>query len=102
MATRDLIRDIVEAGKASIADPTSKIETNEAGTTSAIVVCYALGELLDDLVARVASLEDGGAVPADMRSQLDEIREDLVRLETSLKESARKSDKKKKKKKAKK
>ena len=43
MATRDLIRDIVEAGQAGIADPTSKIEANEPSRTATIVACYALG-----------------------------------------------------------
>jgi hypothetical protein len=81
MATRDLIKDIVEAGKASIADPTSQIETNEAGATSAIVVCYALGELLDELMERVVSLEEGGV----------EIREQLVSLEKTIKKSASKN-----------
>ena len=97
MATRDLINDIVEAGKASIADPTSQIETNEAGATSAIVVCYALGELLDELMERVVSLEEGGVLPIDLRSQLEEIREQLISLEKTIKKSASKNKKSKKK-----
>jgi hypothetical protein len=97
MATRDLIKDIVEAGKASIADPTSQIETNEAGATSAIVVSYALGELLDELMARVVSLEEGGVLPIDLRSQLEEIRAQLVSLEKTIKKSASKNKKRKKK-----
>jgi hypothetical protein len=97
MATRDLIRDIVDAGKASIADPTSQIETNEAGATSAIVVCYALGELLDELMERVVSLEEGGVLPIDLRSQLEEIREQLISLEKTIKKSASKNKKSKKK-----
>ena len=97
MATRDLIRDIVDAGKASIADPTSQIETNEAGATSAIVVCYALGELLDELMERVVSLEEGGVLPIDLRSQLEEIREQVVSLEKTIKKSASKNKKSKKK-----
>jgi len=97
MATRDLINDIVEAGKASIADPTSQIETNEAGATSAIVVCYALGELLDELTARVAGLEEGGVLPIDLRVQLEEIREELVSLEKTIKKSVSKNKKSKKK-----
>ena len=97
MATRDLIRDIVDAGKASIADPTSQIETNEAGATSVIVVCYALGELLDELMERVVSLEEGGVLPIDLRSQLEEIREQLISLEKTIKKSASKNKKSKKK-----
>jgi hypothetical protein len=97
MATRDLIRDIVDAGKASIADPTSQIETNEVGATSAIVVCYALGELLDELMERVVSLEEGGVLPIDLRSQLEEIREQLISLEKTIKKSASKNKKSKKK-----
>jgi hypothetical protein len=98
MATRDLITDIVEAGKASIADPTSKVEANEAGATSAIVVCYALGELLDDLIQRVAGLEEGNVVPADLRSQLDGIAEQLVALGRTVKKATEKQEKKGKKK----
>ena len=98
MATRDLIRDIVEVGKASIADPTNTIETNEAGAASAIVVCYALGELLDELMERVASLEAGRVPPVDVSSQLDEIREHLVTLQKSIEKSASKKGKNSKKK----
>jgi len=97
MVTRDLINDIVEAGKASIADPNSRVETNEAGTASAIVVCYALGELLDALTARVAGLEEGGVLPIDLGSQLEEIREEIVSLEKTIKKSVAKSKKSKKK-----
>jgi hypothetical protein len=97
MATRDLIKHIVEAGQASIADPNSQIEAQEAGATSAIVVCYALGELLDALTARVVSLEEGGVLPIDLRSQLEEIREEIVSLEKTIKKSASKNKKSKKK-----
>jgi hypothetical protein len=95
MATRDLIRDIVEAGQASIIDPTSKGEANEALATATIVACYALGELLDDLIHRVATLEVLSAVPTDLGAQLDGIREELLELEKAVKKSAKKKKKKK-------
>jgi hypothetical protein len=96
MTTRDLIRDIVEAGKASIADPTNQVEVKQAGAASAIVVCYALGELLDDLIDRVGSLEAGGVVPVDLRTQLDGIWEQLGTLEKAVKKSTKKKKKKRK------
>jgi len=99
MATRDLIRDIVEAGQASIADPTSKIEANEAIATSTIVACYALGELLDDLIQRVTKLEGLGAMPPDVGSALDGIREELITLEEAVEKSAKAKRRKKKKRK---
>ncbi len=98
MATRDLIRDIVEAGQAGIADPTSKIEANEAVATATIVACYALGELLDDLIQRVTRLEVPDAVPVDLASQLDGIRAELMTLGMAVQKSAKKKGKKKSKK----
>jgi hypothetical protein len=38
MPTRDLIRDIVEASKASVADPTNRTEINEAVAASVLVI----------------------------------------------------------------
>jgi uncharacterized membrane protein len=60
-------------------------------------VCYALGELLDELMERVVSLEEGGVLPIDLRSQLEEIREQLISLEKTIKKSASKNKKSKKK-----
>jgi hypothetical protein len=95
MATRDLIRNIVEEGQASIADPASAIEANEAFAKAIIDACYALGELLDDLIRRVARLEVQGTTPSDLGSQLDGIREELLNLEKTVKKSAKKKKKKK-------
>ena len=95
MATRDLIRDIVETGQAGIADPTSKIEANEAVATATIVACYALGELLDDLIQRVTRLEVLDAVPVDLGSQLDGIRAELMTLGMAVQKSAKKKGRKK-------
>jgi hypothetical protein len=97
MATRDLIRDIVEKGQAGIADPANAIEANEAVAGATIDACYALGELLDDLIRRVARLEVQGATPADLGSQLEGIREVLLTLEKSVKKSAKEKRKKKRK-----
>ncbi len=97
MATRDLIRDIVEAGQATIFDPSSKTEVNDALITATIAACYALGELLDDLMRRVASLEEHG-VPADLRLQLDSIQEELLTLANAVKKSAKTKKKKRNKK----
>ncbi len=97
MATRDLIRDIVEAGQAGIDDPTSKVEADEAVATATIAACYALGELLDDLIQRVATLEVLSAVRDDLGAQLNAIREELLKLETAVKKSAKKAKRKRKK-----
>ncbi len=97
MATRDLIRDIVEAGQAGIVDPTSEVEANEALATATIAACYALGEILDDLIQRVARLEVLGTVPADLGAQLHGIQQELLTLEKAVKKSAKKKKKKKKK-----
>jgi hypothetical protein len=96
MATRDLIRDIVEEGQAGIADPTSSIEANEAVARATIDACYALGGLLDDLLRRVARLEAQGATRTDLSSQLDGIREDLLNLKKTVKNSAKKEKRKRK------
>ncbi len=98
MATRDLIRDIVEAGQATIFDPSSKTEVNDALITATIAACYALGELIDDLIRRVASLEER-SVPADLGLQLDGIQEELLALAEAVKKSAKTKKKKGKKKK---
>ncbi len=93
MATRDLIRDIVETGQAGIVDPTCKAEADEAVTTATIVACYALGELLDDLLQRVERLEILSIVPADLGPQLAGIREELLTLEKAVTRSVRKKKK---------
>jgi hypothetical protein len=98
MATRDLIRDIVEKGQAGIADPANAIEANEAVAGATIDACYALGELLDDLIRRVARLELQGATPSDLGSQLDGIREELLTLEKSVKKSTKRQKRKRKRK----
>jgi hypothetical protein len=96
MATRDLIKDIVEAFQATIRDPTNKEEANEAVGTAAIAACYALGETLDDLIQRVEKLEVSGAVPVDLGSELESIRQELLTLEQAVQASAMKKDAKKK------
>jgi hypothetical protein len=93
MATRDLIRDIVEAGKASVADPTDRTEMNEAGTASTLVVCYALGEILDELIERVGNLEPRRAgEPRDLGSQLDDMRDPIAKVQKRIRK-AKKSKK---------
>jgi hypothetical protein len=89
MPTRNLIRDIVEASKASVADPNNRAEVNEAGTTSALVVCYALGEILDELIERVRKLEQRVAQPADLSPQLREIRDQIARVQKGLGKDAK-------------
>jgi hypothetical protein len=84
MPTRNLIRDIVEASKASVADPTNRAEVNEAGATSALVVCYALGEILDELIERVGSLERRLGEPVDLGPQLDDIREQITKVQKGI------------------
>ena len=84
MATRNLIRDIVETSKASVSDPTNHTEVSEAGAASAIVVCYALGEILDDLIARVGQLEQRLGESVDLGSQLNEIRDEITKVQKSV------------------
>jgi hypothetical protein len=84
MPTRNLIRDIVEASKASVADPTNQAEVNEAGATSALVVCYALGEILDELIERVRKLEQRVAQPVDLNPQLRQIRDQIAQVQKGL------------------
>jgi predicted metal-dependent hydrolase len=84
MPTRNLIRDIVEASKASVADPTNRTEVNEAGATSALVVCYALGEILDELIERVGKLEQRVGEPVELGSQLDDIRDQIAKVQKSI------------------
>jgi hypothetical protein len=98
MATRDLIRDIVEKGQAGMSDPASAAEANEAVARATIEACYALGELLDDLIRRVTRLEGEGAATAHLDSQLRGIRHELISLEKTVDKSAKKEKRKRKRK----
>jgi hypothetical protein len=93
MPTRNLIQDIVEASKASVADPSNWTEVAEASAASAIVACYALGEILDDLVARVGHLEQQGREPDDLSAQLEDIKKRLAKVEKKVGKVKRKSKK---------
>jgi hypothetical protein len=84
MPTRNLIRDIIEASKASVADPASQSEVSEAGTASALVVCYALGEILDELIERVSDLEHRLGDQVDFGSQLNDIRGQIAKAQKSI------------------
>jgi hypothetical protein len=84
MPTRTLIRDIVEASKASVADPTNRAEVNEASTASTLVVCYALGEILDELLERVGNLERRVGEPVDVGPQLANIRDQIARVQDGI------------------
>jgi hypothetical protein len=81
MPTRNLIQDIIEASKASVTDPSNRTETAEAAAASAIVVCYAFGEILDELVTRVGNLEHQDGKPDDLSAQLEDIKEQLAKVE---------------------
>jgi hypothetical protein len=92
MTTRDRIQEIIDTGKATIAGGTNRVEQAQAGAALAFVACIALADVLDELMARVAKLEDddhGAIEPAVLGTQLANIRTELVKLNKAVKKPKR-------------
>lgn len=90
MTTRDRIQELIDAGKATIAGGTNRVEQAQAGAALALVACVALADVMDELIDRVAKLEGGGddhalGEPASLVAQLADIRTELVKLNKAVK-----------------
>lgn len=91
MTTRDRIQELIDAGKATIAGGTNRVEQAQAGAALALVACLALADVVDELVERIAVLEgdDRAAEQIALDRQLAEIRIELVKLNKSFKKPKR-------------
>ena len=87
MTTRDRIQELIDAGKATIAGGTNRVEQAQAGAALALVACVALADVLDELIERVAELEGDHEPrePVALSEQLAEIRTELVKLNKAVK-----------------
>jgi hypothetical protein len=87
MTTRDRIQELIDAGKATIAGGTNRVEQAQAGAALALVACIALADVVDELMVRLAKLEgDQGAGEAlELGAQLADIRTELVKLNKAVK-----------------
>jgi len=87
MTTRDRIQELIDAGKATIAGGTNRVEQAQAGAALALVACIALADVVDELMVRMAKLEgDQGAGEAlELGAQLADIRTELVKLNKAVK-----------------
>jgi hypothetical protein len=87
MTTRDRIQELIDAGKATIAGGTNRVEQAQAGAALALVACIALADVVDELIVRLAKLEgDQGAGEAlELGAQLADIRTELVKLNKAVK-----------------
>jgi len=87
MTTRDRIQELIDAGKATIAGGTNRVEQAQAGAALALVACIALADVLDELSERLADLEGdhGTAEPVALGAQLADIRKELVKLNRAVK-----------------
>jgi hypothetical protein len=89
MTTRDRIQELIDAGKATIASGTNRVEQAQAGAALALVACIALADVLDELIERVAELEDnhGPEEPLALGEQLAAIRTELGKLNKAVKKA---------------
>ena len=87
MTTRDRIQELIDAGKATIAGGTNRVEQAQAGAALALVACIALADVVDELIERVAELEGdhGPRQPMALGEQLADIRTELVKLNKAVK-----------------
>jgi hypothetical protein len=87
MTTRDRIQELIDAGKATIAGGTNRVEQAQAGAALALVACIALADVLDEVIQRVADLEGdhGTTEPVALSAQLADIRTELVKLNKAVK-----------------
>jgi hypothetical protein len=87
MTTRDRIQELIDAGKATIAGGTNRVEQAQAGAALALVACIALADVVDELIERVAGLEAdlGPEEPVGLGDQLADIRTELVKLNKAVK-----------------
>jgi hypothetical protein len=87
MTTRDRIQELIDAGKATIAGGTNRVEQAQAGAALALVACIALADVVDELIVRLAKLDgDQGAGEAlELGAQLADIRTELVKLNKAVK-----------------
>jgi hypothetical protein len=87
MTTRDRIQELIDAGKATIAGGTNRVEQAQAGAALALVACIALADVVDELIERLGKLEgDQGAGEAiELGAQLADIRAELVKLNKAVK-----------------
>ena len=87
MTTRDRIQELIDAGKATIAGGTNRVEQAQAGAALALVACLALADVVDELIDRVAELKGDHGVeePASLEIRLADIRTELVKLNKAVK-----------------
>jgi hypothetical protein len=87
MTTRDRIQELIDAGKATIAGGTNRVEQAQAGAALALVACIALADVVDELIERVAELESdhGLQEPVGLGEQLADIRTELIKLNKAVK-----------------
>jgi hypothetical protein len=91
MTTRDRIQELIDAGKATIAGGTNRVEQAQAGAALALVACIALADVLDEVIERMAQLEGdrGAGEPLALGTQLADIRLELVKLNKAVKKPKR-------------
>jgi len=87
MTTRDRIQELIDAGKATIAGGTNRVEQAQAGAALALVACIALADVVDELLERLAKREgdQGVGEPLALGAQLADIRTELVKLNKAVK-----------------
>lgn len=87
MTTRDRIQELIDAGKATIAGGTNRVEQAQAGAALALVACLALADVVDELIERLAKLEghQGAGEPLALGAQLADIRTELAKLNKAVK-----------------